>query len=73
MGEGIKDAVPGRPWLAVGAGVLAKGPITPMIVVLTVAGLCLLTRRPGMSMDEFKDYYEVMGVARDATQDEEEH
>lgn len=32
-------------WLAVGAGVLAKGPITPMVVVLCVLMLCIVRGR----------------------------
>lgn len=32
-------------WVALGLGVLAKGPITPMIAALTVLGLSLSTRR----------------------------
>ncbi|MBK9189052.1 MAG: glycosyltransferase family 39 protein [Phycisphaerales bacterium] len=31
-------------WVVVGLGVLIKGPVTPMIVLLTIAGLCLLER-----------------------------
>ena len=31
-------------WLAVGAGILAKGPITPMVVLLAVTTLCVMTR-----------------------------
>lgn len=37
-------------WLAVGAGVLAKGPVTPMIVVATALTLAALTRRWGLLM-----------------------
>lgn len=32
-------------WLAVGLGVMVKGPVTPMLVVLAVVGVCLLERR----------------------------
>lgn len=32
-------------WLAMGAGVLLKGPITPMVAALTIVALCLLERR----------------------------
>lgn len=32
-------------WLALGAGIMTKGPITPMIAVLTVLALCVTTRR----------------------------
>jgi len=32
-------------WLAIGAGVLVKGPITPMVVVLTALGVCVITGR----------------------------
>lgn len=35
-------------WLAMGLGVLVKGPITPMIVALTIAALCLWHRRVGL-------------------------
>jgi 4-amino-4-deoxy-L-arabinose transferase-like glycosyltransferase len=31
-------------WLAVGVGVLVKGPVTPMIVFLTLGGMCLCAR-----------------------------
>ncbi|NUQ68640.1 MAG: glycosyltransferase family 39 protein [Phycisphaerales bacterium] len=31
-------------WVVVALGVLVKGPVTPMIVLLTIAGLCLLER-----------------------------
>lgn len=34
-------------WLALGAGVLLKGPITPMVAGLTAAALCLADRRAG--------------------------
>lgn len=32
-------------WLGVGAGIMAKGPITPMVIVLTAIGVSLATRR----------------------------
>lgn len=32
-------------WIGIGLGILAKGPITPMIAALTVLGLCLSTRQ----------------------------
>ncbi len=32
-------------WLAIAAGVLTKGPITPMVVALTVVSLCVVGRR----------------------------
>ncbi len=32
-------------WLAVAAGVLTKGPVTPMVLFLGVAALCVTTRR----------------------------
>lgn len=31
-------------WIAVGLGVMTKGPITPMLVVLAVLGVCMLER-----------------------------
>jgi 4-amino-4-deoxy-L-arabinose transferase-like glycosyltransferase len=32
-------------WLAMGAGVLAKGPITPLVAGLTILAVCMATRR----------------------------
>lgn len=32
-------------WVAMALGILAKGPITPMVVVLAVLGTCIVTRR----------------------------
>lgn len=34
-------------WLAVAAGILLKGPLTPMVVVLAAAALCVADRRAG--------------------------
>ena len=34
-------------WLALGAATLVKGPIAPMIVILAIAALTLVDRRPG--------------------------
>lgn len=50
--EALAAARRGRPtlwravvlWLAVGLGVMVKGPVTPLLVVLAVVGVCLLER-----------------------------
>jgi 4-amino-4-deoxy-L-arabinose transferase-like glycosyltransferase len=45
MGETLSRGQVALFWLAIGVGILLKGPITPMIVALTVAALVLTDRR----------------------------
>jgi 4-amino-4-deoxy-L-arabinose transferase-like glycosyltransferase len=45
MGEILSRGQAALFWLAIGVGILLKGPITPMVVALTVAALMLTDRR----------------------------
>ncbi|MGE0503072.1 MAG: ArnT family glycosyltransferase [Rhizobiaceae bacterium] len=40
QGRSFRPVIPWLFWLGIGAGILIKGPITPMLAALTVAALC---------------------------------
>jgi 4-amino-4-deoxy-L-arabinose transferase-like glycosyltransferase len=45
FGQGLGRGGAALFWIAMGAGVLLKGPITPMVAALTAAALCVTERR----------------------------